>query len=352
MLQDIARRYPFLDRAGKPLNLDRQEAVDQFDNEHGPDFSHLTSIVIISAERGPDTTRCVEAIYANTSEPFEIILSDAGSSKETIDTIAALEAQYSNLHVIYNKESTGTTGQRNQGAYYAKGSYLLFMDNDVLVLSNWLKHLKRTAEKHKAIAMVGAKLLQTDAETVYYCGCHTITLEKKGKVYGIGLNKEGPMANLKKADMLVMQGGEVPWYTTTALLVKREAFFAIGGFDDMSDGKGIFIANEDKDLSLSIRKGGYKIYYCADAEAIHNHDYSKVDRKDAYHSKYRLRMEQIEKDTRYFLNKWDISYMIEKLPHEDNTSIWDGEKLTRVDLNLDADAIKNDIVTMKTIDPQ
>ena len=347
MLQDIAHKYPFLDRKGKPLNLDRKEAVDQFGNRHGPDFSNLTSIVIISAERGPDTARCVEAIYANTPEPFEIIVSDAGSGKETIDTIAALEDKYKNLHVIYNKESTGTTGQRNQGAYYAKGAYLIFMDNDVLVLSGWLGNLQQTAELNEAIAMVGTKLLQADAETVYYCGCHTITLEKEGTVYGIGLNKEGPMANLRKTDMPVMQGGEVPWYTTTALLVTREAFFAIGGFDDMSDGTGIFIANEDKDLSLSIRKGGYKIYYCPDAEAIHNHDYSKVDRKDAYHSKYRLRMEQIEKDTRYFLNKWGIKYMIEKLPHEDNTSIWDGEKLTRVDLDLDADEIKNDIVRLK-----
>jgi GT2 family glycosyltransferase len=349
MLQDITNRYPFLDRDGNPLQLDRQKAVDQFGNEHGPDFNQLTSIVIISAERGSDTERCVDSIYANTPEPFEIILSDAGSSKETIDTIAALEAKHSNLRVIYNKKSTGTTGQRNQGAYYAKGAYLLFMDNDVLVLSGWLKHLQRTTKLHKAIAMAGAKLLQTDSETVYYCGCHTITLEKEGKVYGIGLNKEGPMANLNKTDMLVMQEGEVPWYTTTALLVKREAFFAIDGFDDVTDGKGIFIANEDKDLSLSIRKGGFKIFYCADAEAIHNHDYSRVNRKDAYHSKYRLRMEQIEKDTRYFLNKWDIKYMIEKLPHEDNTSIWDGEQLTRVDLNLDAATIKNDIVTMKAI---
>ena len=235
MLDDITNRYPFLDRDGNPLKLDRQKAMDQFGNEHGPEYSDLTSIVIISAERGEDTARCVDSIYANTPEPFEIILSDAASSKETIDTIAALEDQYKNLHVIYNKESTGTTGQRNQGAYYAKGSYLLFMDNDVLVLSEWLKHLQRTAAQHEATAMVGAKLLQTDAETVYYCGCHAITLEKEGKVYGIGLNKEGPMANLKKADMLAMQSGEVPWYTTTALLVNRQAFFAIGGFDDMSE---------------------------------------------------------------------------------------------------------------------
>ena len=114
----------------------------------------------------------------------------------------------------------------------------------------------------------------------------------------------------------------------------------------MVEGKGIFIANEDKDLSLNIRKEGHKIYYCPDAETIHNHDYSKVDRKDAYHSKYRLRMEQIERDTEYFLNKWSITYLIEKLPHEDNSSRWDGKELDRVSLNLDSDEFKKDIVTM------
>lgn len=349
MLENITSRYSFLNRDGKPLNLERTTAYDQNEKKHGPDFSALTSIVIISAERGNDTRRCVETIFENTPEPFEIILSDVGSSTETLKIISTLEDKYKNVHVIYNKQSTGTTGQRNQGIYYSRGAYVVLMDNDVLVLPEWLKHLKDTAAKDNKIGMVGAKLLKAEIENVYYCGCHTITLEREGEVYGIGLDKAGPMANLHRYDSLVMKGGEVPWYTTTTLLARRDALFKVGGFDDMVNGKGIFIANEDKDLSLSIRKGGYKIYYCPESEAIHNHDYSKVDRKDAYHSKYRLRMEQIAKDTRYFLNKWGITYLIEKLPHEDNSSKWDGEAMVRVDINLDSDELRNDIVTIDSL---
>ena len=114
----------------------------------------------------------------------------------------------------------------------------------------------------------------------------------------------------------------------------------------MVEDKGIFIANEDKDLSINIRKAGYKIYYCPNSEAIHNHDYSKVDRKDSYHSRYRLRMEQIARDTEYFLNKWGIMYLIEKLPHEDNSKKWNGKDLVGVDLRLDSDEFKNDVVTL------
>ena len=346
MLIDTVDRYSFLDRYGNSLNLDRAIAFDQYGKEHSSGFSNLTSVVIISAERGNSTRQCVESVFKNTAEPFEIILSDVGSGKETLKIITALEDAHKNVHVIYNKQSTGTTGQRNQGIYFSRGEYVVLMDNDVMALNGWLKHLKEIANKDKQIGMVGAKLLKAEVENVYYCGCHTVTLEKEGTIYGIGLAKSGEMENLKRHDPFVMEGGEVPWYTTTALLIKREALFEAGGFDDLFDQKGIFIANEDKDLSISIRKAGYKIYYCPHAEAIHNHDYSKVDRKDAYHSRYRLRMEQIDRDTEYFLKKWGITYLIEKLPHEDNSKKWDGKKLVGVDLRLDSDEFKNDVVTL------
>ena len=346
MLADITERYSFLDRNGLSLNLERATAYDQRGKEHDPGFGDLASIVTISAERGEVTRRCVESIFENTHEAFEIIISDVGSSRETLKIITSLEDEHQNVHVIYNKESTGTTGQRNQGLFFSRGSYVVFMDNDVIVLPRWLKPLKETAQKNERIGLVGAKLLQADEENVYYCGIHTITLEKDGRVYGIGLNKGGRMASLKRTDPLAGRGGAVPWYTTTTILARREVSFEVGGFDDLVEGKGIFIANEDKDLSLNVRKAGYRIHYCPDSETVHLHDYTKVDRNDDYHRRYRLRMEQIEKDTRYFVNKWGITYLIEKLPQEDNSRRWDGRELVPVDLDLDSDDLKADVVTL------
>ena len=51
----------------------------------------------------------------------------------------------------------------------------------------------------------------------------------------------------------------------------------------------------------------------------------------------------------FILSKWDITYLIEKLPHEDNTSMWNGEKLERVGLDLDSDVMKKDLVRMDSI---
>jgi GT2 family glycosyltransferase len=351
MLIGIEKRYQFEDRHGNSIDIAGRVPVDQYGNRH-PDYSpDLTSIVIISAERGEQTFACVQSIFDNTPEPFEIIISDVGSGEETQKIIRDLEEKHANLHVIYNKESTGTTGQRNQGIYLSKGGYIAFLDNDVLVLPEWLKHLRRIAIGNPSIGLVGAKLLAADVQSVYYCGIHTVALERNGGVYGIGLDKRKGKSKLPRHDELALRGGFVPWYTTTTILSRREMADKIGGFDDIVAGKGIFIANEDKDLSLTCRKMGFQIYYCPEAETIHNHDYSNVDRSDKYHRTYRLRMEQITKDTIYFVQKWNLRYMLEILPHEDNTREWNGKELVPVHLDLASSILKRDLVTIETLNP-
>jgi hypothetical protein len=91
MLFHVAKRYSFPDRSDNRLNLDRKTAADQYGKSHDFGFSDLTSVVIIPAERGNGTGRCVEAIFENTPEPSEITLSDVGSGRERIDIITALE---------------------------------------------------------------------------------------------------------------------------------------------------------------------------------------------------------------------------------------------------------------------
>jgi GT2 family glycosyltransferase len=340
-LEKLEKRYSFLDYDGKPININNRKVVDQYGKLYSYPAKDLTSIILISAERANDTKNCIKSIIENTKAPIEIIISDVGSSDETRKILKELEQNIPCVTVIYNKQSTGTTGQRNQGIYVSCGEFIAFLDNDVLVLPGWLENLKKTMQSNDKIGLVGAKLLKDDPNFVYYCGIHAVTLENPaGDIYGIGLDKEGEKANLLRNSQLANSSGEVPWYTTTTLLAKRNIIFEIGGFDDL----GIFIANEDKDLSLNVRKAGYKIYYESTAETIHNHNYQKVNRQDKYHSAYRLKMEQIEKDTNYFMQKWHLKYMIEKLPHEDNTKIWEGGKLQPAKIDFNIPPFKNDLV--------
>jgi len=190
--------------------------------------------------------------------------------------------------------------------------------------------------------------LQSDREHIYYCGLHAISLERDGKVYGIGLDKEGEKGSLIRDDERVDIKGLVPWYPTTTLLARRAFLFEVGGFDDWDGTQGIMVANEDKDLSLTVRKYGYKIVYTPQAEVIHAHEYEKVDRTNRYHRHYRLKADVIERDIFYFMKKWKLEYMLEKLPHEDNTRRLIEGRLERVRLDLTSDPLANDV---KRIEP-
>ncbi|KPL03957.1 MAG: hypothetical protein AMJ90_02550 [candidate division Zixibacteria bacterium SM23_73_2] len=347
MLEDVDKLYSFVDLDGEKIDLEKRQAIDQYKKVY-KDFSfYLTSIILISAERGDYTKRCVENIFKYTPEPFEIIISDVGSSDETKRILEQLKKSSPNIHIICNQKSTGTTGQRNQGIHVSKGGLLVFMDNDVLALPNWLKPLRKVVQDNQEIGAVGAKLLKPDGNSVYYCGAHAVTLEKGSKIYGIGLDKEEELSDLKKDDPVSQMEGNVPWYSTTTLLVRRDVVYLCGGFDDLKEGKGIFIANEDKDLCLSIRGEGFKIWYSPESETIHNHDYSKVNRKDKYHKDYRLRMDQIENDTLYFMKKWNLTYLLEKLPHEDNTKKLEKGKLVPFKIDLLSVPYSGDLVRLK-----
>ncbi len=347
-LFNIAQRYPLPDRRGKPIDIAGRRLVDQHGKDHSSQPVELTSIVLLSAERGDLTRACIENLFRHTEEPFEVIISDVGSSEETLNILHSLEDTNPNLTVIYNPQSRGTGGQRNQAVLLSRGRYVVFMDNDVLALPGWLSALQEEAHRDSNIALVGAKLLKKEPEFVYYCGLHTISLERDGEVYGIGLDKEGEKANLSRQDERVNIKGIVPWYPTTTLLARRESLIEFGGFDDWDGTRGIMLANEDKDLSLTARKYGYKIIYTFRSEVIHAHEYHKVDRTNRYHRLYRLRNDLIERDILYLMKKWKLEYMLEKLPHEDNTRRFEKGKLTRVKLDLTSDSLAAD---MRRIEP-
>ena len=342
-LYNIAQRAPLLNRRGNPIDIEGRRLVDQLGKDYSRRPAELTSIVVLSAERGESTRACLESLFRHTEEPFEVIISDAGSSEDTLKTLYSMEDKYPNLTVIYNPESQGTGGQRNQGILLSRGSYVVFMDNDVLARPGWLAALKEEADRDPHVALVGAKLLQRDREHIYYCGLHAISLEREGKVYGIGLDKEGEKGKLHRDDDRVNIKGMVPWYPTTTLLARRAFLFECGAFDDWDGTRGIMLANEDKDLCLTARKYGYKIVYTPQAEAIHTHEYQKIDLTNRYHRHYRLRSDVIDRDILYFMKKWRLEYMLEKLPHEDNSRRLVEGRLERAKLDLTSGPLAADV---------
>ena len=93
----------------------------------------LVSVIIPTKNRKEIISKSIDSVLAQTLQPFEIIVVDDGSNDGTKDFI---HKKYPEVIVIRNEVSVKGAVARNQGASFAKGEYIAFLDSD----DYWLPH--------------------------------------------------------------------------------------------------------------------------------------------------------------------------------------------------------------------
>ncbi len=237
-------------------------AVENGTNLPGP--RQPVTIVIPCWNRAEQTVRCLKAIQATTAPgTYEIVLVDNGST----DATATLCDDPSNpvLTVLRNDTNRGHAVACNQGARVSTRDVLVFLDNDAEVQPGWLDPLLDELDRHVEVAAVGARLLCPDGTVDHagvdlVLGCdNVLTAVRRG-------------AGSAGDDPAVLVRREVPAVSSTLLAVRRDAFWAVGGFDECSS-----TCAHDVDLCLSLRTAGWRIVYRPDACASHHRSASEPE---------------------------------------------------------------------------
>ena len=250
----------------------------------------IVSIVILSLFRQPDTLKCLQSIFLHTKGSYEIIVVDMGGSRAIVSWLKRISTKHDNISVVFNKKNVGIAKGRNQGIAVAKGKYIVFLDNDARVTRGWLDPLINAVKKSKTIGACGAKILLPNND-VQYCPVHIAHSKKNGILKTIGVDRR---MIVKNNSISANRPGEVFWYPTTCLLVKKSALSKIGGFDE-----NLHRAEEDKDLCLSLSKKGYTITYSPCARVYHDHAIT-----NSSYDKMRYSMRLALRDINYFEHKW------------------------------------------------
>lgn len=94
---------------------------------------------------------CLDSIYRQgiDEELFEVILINDGTENRSIEVIADIIYNHSNIKVI-NQKNQGLSVARNNGIAIANGEYILFVDSDDQLIYNSLKPLIESAITSKA----------------------------------------------------------------------------------------------------------------------------------------------------------------------------------------------------------
>lgn len=226
----------------------------------------LISILIPNKDHIEDLSRCINSILEkSTYKNYEIIIIENNSTeKETFDYYEKIQ-KYENIKVI-KYESNGKfnySAINNFGVKFAKGEHLLFLNNDIEVISeNWIEEMLMYSQRND-VGAVGAKL--------YY---PNNTIQHSGVIIGIG----GVAGHSHKYYQRSSKGyfckcAMVQNYsavTAACLMMRAEIFKNIDGFDESFE-----VAFNDVDLCMRIRKADYLIVCTPYAELYHYESISR-----------------------------------------------------------------------------
>jgi O-antigen biosynthesis protein len=203
------------------------------------------SVIILVQKHPENIIACLQSLRANSGPEtsYESLVVFNGAEP---DVIEAVENACFNARFFAFDVNLGFGGGCNYGAFEAQGQYLIFLNDDTVVEPGWLPALVATADEHPEAGAVGSKILFLD-RTVQEAGA-IIWSDGSTMPVGRGLGADARAFHYVR---------EVDYCSANALLVKRDIFDSVGGFDE-----GYYPAYyEDVDLCLAIRKAGYSVIY-------------------------------------------------------------------------------------------
>ena len=210
-----------------------------------------TSIVIPVLNNADFTYRCLQSIVEHTDAgSYEVIVVDNGSDEATRQMLSLVNG----LRVIRNEVNAGFVTACNQGAAASRGEFVLFLNNDTVVLPKWLDTLVETFARDAAIGAVGSKLIYPTGRLQEAGGI--IWRDGEGWNYGRNEDPEAPEYNYVR---------EVDYCSGACLAVRRSLFASLNGFDE----RYAPAYYEDTDLAFRIRAHGSRVVYQPASRVIH-----------------------------------------------------------------------------------
>lgn len=196
------------------------------DRRSSPASRHVTprlSVIIPCYNRKNVIRATLDSVIAQQPADVEVIVVDDGSTDGTIDVLQ----EYRATICILRQQNGGPGAARNLGARHATGEYLAFLDSDDL----WFPW---TATTYTAV-------IDGTERPAFIAGSPHIFVEESS----IRAVAATPPSYLKFADYFA-SGDEWRWFSASSFVVRRDAFLAVGGFNEQ---RGV---TEDMDLTMRL----------------------------------------------------------------------------------------------------
>ena len=213
------------------------------------------SVIVVNWNGHEHLEPCLSSLTAldYPADRFEIVVVDNGSVDGSVEYI---KKSFPGVRLLLNDTNTGFAPAVNAGAALSTRDAVAFVNNDMRVDAGWLRALVSHYQPEAGIVCVAGTILDWDGVNLDFGG---------GAVNFHGFGEQPGNGN--PIDAVVLQdGSEQPFACGGAMLVKRQTFVELGGFDP-----AFFAYFEDVDFGLRLRVCGLRTVLATQARSFHRH---------------------------------------------------------------------------------
>jgi GT2 family glycosyltransferase len=213
----------------------------------------LASVIVVGWRRAPYLLDCLRALVRSVRRvPYEVILV---LNEPAPELVAAVQATVRGARVVQTAANVGFAGAVNRAAEEAGGEYIVLLNDDTEVESDWLEQLVETADRRRDAGAVGSTMLFPDG-----------TIQEAGSVLWDDASTLTVGRGLPGASRRFDYERRVDFTSGGSLLIRRESFRALGGMS-----LDYFPAYyEDTDFCLRLAERGESVWYQPRSRVMHH----------------------------------------------------------------------------------
>ncbi len=219
------------------------------------------SVTLVTYNSGRFIKRCLESVLEQKYANMEVVVIDNASTDGTVDL---LEPFADRCRIYYNDSNLGFAAAQNQAIELAKGEWILTLNPDVLLQTNFIQALVDAARVDAKVGTVCGKLLSIRA---------SFDLPEKQLVDSTGIFFTPMLRHLDRGSQEVDNGHylstEYVFGATAAAALYRRTMIAdiaiMGEFFDPD----FFVYREDADVAWRAQLMGWRCLYTPQARGYH-----------------------------------------------------------------------------------
>lgn len=246
----------------------------------------LTSVVVVTANSGPLSIKCVENVLASAAT-LELIVFDNASVDGQIEAIESRFGGDPRLRIKRNSKNIGFGPACNQAAADARGDWLLILNPDCLLETDTIDRLRSLATIRPQTGLLGVRVVDFSGIVEKASRRRDPELRRAlNSLSGLSRfeNRWPALAGIemqKPASDKEVEG--VDAVSGACLFLRRDTFNLVDGFDEK-----YFLHCEDLDLFRRIRAAGLAIGYVASIVVRHQQG-SSSHRRPLFVSRHKHR---------------------------------------------------------------